>query len=568
MLNTSPSRLALIFASFGLSTVSFAQTTPNFDAGKALQESRPVQPVVPKKAPAEPVIIQQEEKSLALPEGQTLMVSAFRFEGAEFIAEEELQAAVESYKGRALSMAEIEAAAERVTALYRSRGYLVARAYVPRQDASSGTLTIRVIVGKYGKVSVTNQSDVRDGQIAGYFDVLSGDIAVSRDELERAMLLVSDLPGASMPKLTIAAGEAPGTSDFDVEVGPGKRYGGYLRGDNFGSRYTGIHRLSVGADWNSPFRLGDQLSFAGMSSETGGLLNGRLAYSLPLGSNGLRGEVAYGKTTYQLGQAYADLDATGYADTVEATLSYPVLRGREQNLTVSLNLANRHMRDELRAADDITNKRANAATFSVNHERYGQVLGFDGYASLGGGVTLGYLTVGDEEHKLSNLAGVNSVGRYGKVSLSALARVALTEKIGLSTTLTVQKALFDKNLDTSEQLTISGTRGVMAFEQAASGDNGYLFGVEARYALPSIAGIDHSLGVFYNNAHVSLQNDAWVCTCGGAGGVQISDAGVAYTVTYAGFFARAQASQVVGDWPSGLSADGRARVLLQAGLVF
>ena len=81
----------------------------------------------------------------------------------------------------------------RVTALYRSRGYLVARAYVPRQDASTGTLTIRVLVGQYGKVSVRNSSLVNDARIEGYFSRLGQGNAVHRDDLERAMLLVGDV---------------------------------------------------------------------------------------------------------------------------------------------------------------------------------------------------------------------------------------------------------------------------------------------------------------------------------------------------------------------------------------
>jgi len=250
-----PKYLALILASLGLSNTAFPQTPPPYNAGNALKDAQPVPAQAPRKAP-EPVIIQTEEKPLVLPAGQTLTITAFRFEGADFIPEAELQAALESYKGRALSMADIEAAAGRITALYRDRGYLVARAYVPKQDASGGTLTIRVLVGRYGKVSIKNQSLVGDGVIAGYFSRLQAEAAVSRDELEHAMLLVGDLPGASLPKLTIAAGETPGTSDFDVEVPPGKRFSGYVYGDNYGSSYTGENRLNVGANLNSPFKLG------------------------------------------------------------------------------------------------------------------------------------------------------------------------------------------------------------------------------------------------------------------------------------------------------------------------
>lgn len=557
-----PKRLALIFASLGLSTAVFAQTPPPYNAGSALKDAQPVQPEAPRKAP-EPVIIQSEEKPLALPAGQTLTINAFRFEGADFILEAELQAALESYKGQALSMIDIEAAAGRITALYRDRGYLVARAYVPKQDASGGTLTIRVLVGHYGKVSIRNQSLVSDGRVAGYFSKLKPEAAVSRAELEHAMLLVNDLPGASMPKLTISSGEALGASDFDVEVQPGKRFAGYLYGDNYGSRYTGENRLSVGANLNSPFKLGDQFNFSGMVSDGSGLLNGRLAYSLPLASNGLRGELAYGKTTYALGDIYSDLDATGYADTLETTFSYPLQRSRMQNLNLTLNLAGRQIRDELRSVRQVTEKRAEVATLGITHELYAKLFGLDAYSSISGSIAFGHLSIDDDAQRALNQAGANTVGDFSKVNFSFFGRLALTEKLTTSGTLALQQSL-NRNLDSSEQLMISGTRGVMAYEQAVSGDNGYLFNLELRYALPRVLNFDHSASLFYDTGRVHFQNGDYTTI----NGQRLSDVGIGYQLAWQSLFARAQLSQAVGNWPSSLAHDDKTRFLLQAGMTF
>lgn len=557
-----PKYLALILASLGLSTTALAQTPPTYNAGSAMKDAQPVQPSAPRKAP-EPLIIQTEDKPLALPAGQTLTINAFHFEGADFIPEAELQAALESFKGRALSMAEIEAAAGRITALYRERGYLVARAYVPKQDASSGTLTIRVLVGRYGKVSITNRSLVGDGVIAGYFGKLQPEAAVSRSALEHAMLLVGDLPGATLPKLTIAPGEAPGASDFEVEVESGKRFAGYLYADNYGSRYTGETRLSVGANLNSPFKLGDQLNFSGMASDGSGLLNGRLAYSLPLGSSGLRGEVAYGKTTYALGDSYADLDATGHANTLETTFSYPLQRSRTENLTLSLNLASRQMRDELAAVAQVTHKQAQVATFGVTHERYGQLFGFDTFASASGSLSYGYLTISDEAQKALNQAGANTAGHYSKANISLLGRLALSEKISATSSLSLQHSL-NRNLDSSEQLMISGTRGVMAYEQSVSGDNGYLFNAEVRYALPGIFGFEHSASLFYDTGRVHFQNGDYTTT----NGQHLSDVGLGYQLSWKTLFVRAQVAQAIESWPAAMTRDDRTRLLAQVGMTF
>ncbi|MEW9898634.1 ShlB/FhaC/HecB family hemolysin secretion/activation protein [Chitinivorax sp. PXF-14] len=564
-MKSSTFRIGRILAPTLLSVVAHAQTPPPVDAGKVLQETRPTLPQAPRKAP-EPVIQQQEAAPLVLPAGQTLMVKAFRFEGADFLGEAELQAAVADYLGRALTMAEIEAAADRVTALCRSHGYMVARAYVPKQDASSGTLIIRVVAGKYGKVSLQNKSLVRDALIGGYFAGLAGDKAVTRDDIERAMLLVGSLPGASLPKVSIAPGSAPETSDFDIEIQPGARFNGYLLGDNYGSRYTGRNRISLGASLNSPLALGDKLDFSGMGSDNGNLLNGRLAYSAPLGTSGLRGELAVTNSTYKLGDIYTPLDAKGAASSVEASFSYPIERSRAQNLTASLGLVGRNLRDEVLSADagnQVTTKKAYAATLGLMHERYGQMFGRDAYFSATGSLTWGHLDIDEAAMKANNRAGANTVGDYGRANISLLGRLALTETLTTSATLSAQQAL-NRNLDSSEQLMISGTRDVISYEQTVSGDSGYLANVELRYALPNLAGTQHSVSVFADAGHINLYDASYTKT----NKVNLSDAGLGYTLSWNSLFLRAQAAYALGNWPASVLKDDHTRFLLQAGMVF
>jgi hemolysin activation/secretion protein len=556
-------RLASVLVPVVISAAAVAQTAPPvFDAGKALQETRPAPPSTQQREP-DPIIIQQEETSLALPVGQTLMVKAFRFEGAEALPEADLQAAVADYVGRSLTMAEIEAAADRITALYRNRGYLVARAYVPRQDASGGTLTIQIVTGQYGKVSTHNQSLVRDGQIEGYFAGLARNKAVSRAELERAMLLVGDLPGASLPKVRIEPGSEQGTSDFNIEVEPGPRFNGYVLGDNYGSRYTGKNRLSLGASLNSPFSLGDRLDFSGMGSEDSGLLSGRFAYSAPLGHSGLRGELAVSNTTYELGSIYEPLEAKGRATSVEANFLYPILRTRSQNLNATLGLVSRKLRDEINVVDQVSTRHVVAATFGIAHERYGKLLGLDAHFSATGSLTWGHLKIDEADMKAANKAGADTVGDYGRVNLSLLGRLALTEQLSTSASISLQQSI-NRNLDSSEQLVISGTRGVMAFEDTVAGDNGYLFNVELRYALPSFVGVQHSVSAFFDSARITL-HDADYTT---GDGVTLNDVGLGYQVAWRSLFARAQVARVLGSWPSALPKDDRTRFLLQVGMAF
>lgn len=536
-------------------------TPPPYGIGDALKAVQPERTPAPAQPPA-PVIQTREEAPLSLPDGATLTLKAFRFEGAEFIDEAELQAELVSFLNRPLRMVDIEAAASRITALYRQRGYPVARAYVPRQDAREGTLLLRVLVGHFGRFSLKNRSRVADDLVRPVFQSLQDQGAVTRAGLERAMLRVGDMPGASLPRLTVGPGEAPGTSDFEVEVDEGPQVAGYLLGDNQGSRYTGRNRLSLGLDLNSPLGGADRLSLHAMNAEGGGLVSGRLAYSVPLGSDGLRAELAGSKTTYELGSVYQDLGASGTADSAEATLSYPVLRGRTQNLVISLNLAARHLRDDIDLDQSRNPREATVATLGLQHEAWGRLFDAPSYSQVSLGLTVGELDFTDASQRALNQAGARTGGGFGHLNLGLQLRLNLNPAWTASATLTAQKALHNKNLDSSEQMNLAGPNGVRAYRESVSGDNGCVVSAELRYALPGWAGFSQSLGLFGDAGRVALQDGGYTTQSAH----HLADLGLGWAGRWRDWVGKLEVARAVGSAPQ--DGSGKTRVLAQAGLAF
>lgn len=545
---------------------SHAQTTPvhpPYGIGDAMKEAQPPRPAPPARAPV-PNIIQEEGRMLALPSGETLTVREFTFEGGQPIPEADLQAELAPYVGRALTLAEIQQAAARITGLYRTRGYLLARAYVPRQDASGGILLLRVVPGAFGKLTLKNHSLVRDPSILSMFAPLQAETAVTLANLERAMLNVGDLPGAQLPKLTISPGEAAGSSDFDIDVGEGKRLGGFVLADNQGSRFTGENRLSAGVDVNSPFGLGDKFSVNAMGTNGGGLLNGRAAYSAPLGGSGLRAGLAASKTTYELGGDYADLDATGEAHTVEATLSYPLRRSRDQNLTLSMNLAEKHLRDDVKATAVVDAKKADVATLALQRDAWSSMLGHASFTSATVGLTYGHLKIADPAQAALNQAGANTAGRYARLNLSLLADIDLSKGWSVNATASAQKALGNKNLDPSEQMSISGSNGVKTYREWISGDNAYLLGATLNYALPTWGRATQAIGAFAELGRAHLQDASYATS----NGVRLSDIGLSYKASVKGWIAGLQLAHTVGPRPAEFTNRGSTRLLAQLGMQY
>ena len=269
--------------------------------------------------------------------------------GSKYIDNKILKTIVKPFENTALSFRDMQDIAALITKEYREKGYFVARAYIPEQSILSqeGMLRINVIEGSYGIFNLENNSLVKNSIIQANLDDIKDKDIVSTTTLERVMLIINDTPGVLVNKAEVRPGQKIGTSDFIIGANASEKYNGYILGDNYGSIYTGKHRIMVGADINSPFKIGDKITFSALSSENTGLLNASLAYSFPLYSNGLRGDISYSKTTYTLGDIYKSLDATGNSNSISFKVTYPIIRSRLENLKLYFDTSYNKMEDKI-----------------------------------------------------------------------------------------------------------------------------------------------------------------------------------------------------------------------------
>jgi hemolysin activation/secretion protein len=542
---------------------------PNIgDAVRQADETRKGAPLP--QTGAEPVLPRLLDPPFTLKDNTRLLVRSIRIEGQGPVAESELRPILADYENRKLTLAEIYEAADKITTLYRAQGYLVAKAYVPAQDARNGVLRLKIVPGKYGAITLKNESLVRDDFLQGVLDqALAGSPFIHNDELERAMLLISDLPGASVPRVAIGRGQQPETSDFVFGVPEARRFDGYLLGDNFGSPFTGRNRLTGGLNVNSPFGYGDRLSAFGIVTDDTHLVNGRVAYALPLGTSGLRGEIAAYRTTYKLGGIYRDLDATGTADAVSGTLTYPLIRRRDDSLYLSGNFTHKALNDNILGVS-IAHRNMDLGTAGITWDTVGALVGLSLVTSTTLSFTAGTVDFPDPIQKAANIAGVDTAGDFQKINLAFTATLAFTEKLSLSTNIKAQKSL-SGNLDSSEQLGLTGYYGVRSYDEGLAGDSGYLVTPELKYALPDIQHYRHAIGLFTDVGAVWLENPSF--TTLQKGYTQLNAVGLGYYASYEYSPARllllkAQVAHSYGSNDGAQSYDRGTRGLVQVGLTF
>jgi hemolysin activation/secretion protein len=500
----------------------------------------------------------------ALPAGPKVEVKNIEVVGNRVIDTTPLVALVADGVGKTLTLPELEALAQRITKYYRAKGYFVARAYIPAQEVSGGTLRIRVVEGNYGEFHLKNKSLVRDDIVQGMLDDVKGADIVSLDTLERAMLIINDTPGVQVTRADVMPGTKVGTSDFAVDTKATERYNGYALLDNYGSIYTGKNRLSANLDINSLTGRGDKLSLSGLTTDTGGLLNWRIGYGKPLAPNGLRGEVSLAQTDYKLGDTYKSLDAKGTAQVLDATLTYPVRRIRAQTIEVSGNVAYKDLLDKVDSTSTRTPKTASTLTAGVLVRDESKVFGFDGLSRFTFNVTAGELKINDATALTQDAAGANTNGSYSKANL-LLSRVSLLPNaFNLTASLSAQQSLGSKNLDGSERMAVSGSGAVMAYPSGELiGSNATLVHLELARPLTAMGKLQSSWLLFTNWGQASAAKPLATEKTR-----EISDVGIGWSASYGKTIIKAHLAHRLESTAAASEPTSVDNFLLQVGCVF
>ena len=497
MRNHQPRRMPptnLLAAALLMACVPFAQAAD----GAAAQEATPAPGSAPQQAQALP------EPQMAMQAQASFVLKGVQFVGATGVAESELQAAVADRIGTSVTFADLEQLAARAVAVYQKRGFGLVQAYVPVQEVVDGVVRISISEGVLGNVSIELAEGVPVAQerVAGTLAILEPGKPLNGRQYERAMLLLSDLPGIK-PQSAISAGAATGTTDLVVQVGERDRLQYGLEVDNHGTSDSGRHRITGSLRWASPFGRGDNLDLRLMLAEGMHTAFGRISYETPVGYRGLRIGGGLARVQYELGGPFAPLEPTGTGNVADLSFSYPLIRQRSTNLFVRGVIDNKDLTDRFEAVGFETHKRVRGAGIGLSFERRDGLLG-GGYTSANALLYRGNLDIKDATSEAFDNPpfGYDTEGSFGKATLQLARLQSLAPKFSLFLGTGMQRA--SKNLDAYEKLSLGGPKAVRAY---ATGevlvDDGWLATVELRYAPRP----DTTLFAFYDAAHGDFFHD-------------------------------------------------------------
>jgi hemolysin activation/secretion protein len=495
--------LNLLTVAILLQTASVYAATPNIpDAGQSLRILEPTNSYQPSdfnvnlQAPGS-----SDAKAPVKPGGAVIAVSQFELGGNSAIPTDVLAKLIESSVGKELTLADIQGVADTISNYYHRAGFFLAKAYLPRQEITDGKVKIEILEGKYDTIGLHNTSRTSDAAIQRFLGDFSPDDVVYRTELERKLLLISDLPGTGVSS-TLKPGTRVGTTALDVDTKQKDLIDGYVDADNYGNKYTGTNRMGVTVNVNSPMGIGDQLTTRVMASE-GKQQYGRIAYQAPVGGSGLQLGSSFSEMDYELGREFGYFDAHGTSRVTSAYGLYPIVRTRQTNLNASLQFDHTVLKDEVDLFESKSDKTINSWSFGLSGSAYDEFMG-GGLNSFAVNYHAGVVNIESVDVKAIDDASAGTDGNYTKIDGMFSRTQRITDKLSLSARLSGQIA--DNNLDSAEKFDVGGAQAVRAFKQGdSSGDTGWLADLDLHYSVSDMV----MLNTFYDFGQVHINQDVW-----------------------------------------------------------
>lgn len=479
------------------------------DAGQTLGTLKNNQVTLPGKADLNVETDKNQSNRTQQNKGPKFHVTSIHITGQDVYKEAVLLPLVKDAQGKDVTLADLNKLADKISKYFHDQGYLVAAAYIPAQSIQNGTVEIKVVVGKYGKIEVKNTSELVKSRISAFLSNLKSGDYVKRDSLERALLLLNDTSGISV-KANLAPGKAQGTTDLKVEVKNSQKIVGTVSLDNYGNCYTGNDRSNLSITVNNLDNIGDALTLSGINAGSN-MNNFGASYQVPVGAQGGQLGAEYARTRYFLGDEFLTLGASGTATVESLYFTQPIVRSRAFNLYGRVGFDHKILHDAISSSlydDDDGNNYVNDKQDNIYH------VGLMGnqYDAQGNGVTTFSLTQSSGKLSLNtpdvltyDAYYAKTNGNFNKTNLTLHRQKYIAKRLSYSLSLNAQMA--SKNLDSSEKMFLGGISGVRAYPNGdAGGDSGAIFTGELHFDMPDPS---LQLAVFIDNGRVTTNENNW-----------------------------------------------------------
>lgn len=400
---------------------------------------------------------------------------------------------------REITLSELNETIAKITAYCRQHGYPASAAYLPAQNSKDGTVTIKVIPGRYGEVKLDNQSKLKDSIARSFTNGLKSGTIIRSGPLQTTLYSLSDLSGTKAVGV-LSPGKEFGTSDLTVRIEDGKSSNTVLYAENYGSRSSGRYRYGLQESLYDVGGTGAKMNIGTLISNHD-LHNYYINYETLVGHGGTTLGLGFSRMDYKLGGALSRWNANGTANTLSLFGSRPIFHHTDGKLRFTYGYNYRDLSDDLDFLGDLGKGDKHSHAVHVGIDGYTRKPGFAVDYALN--LTSG--TVGMDSYYTRRLNEFNKTeGRFTKLEANVTGVKSLGHSTDIMVKMSAQKA--SHNLDGSEEIYLGGANGVRAYPQGeASGDEGFLSTTELRWHTP-VPGL--TLSTYFDGGNMRFSKSA------------------------------------------------------------
>lgn len=438
-------------------------------------------PQPPKPTLGAPIEIPAAPQRTAPSDSQNVpfTLSSISFEGNKVLPTSQLQSLAKDYVGRSITLADVYALADRITATYRAAGYVLARAVVPAQTVSDGNLTLKIVEGYVGEVKVQGDAGGAKRFLEAYGRRITAAQPVTADVLERELLLASDINGFNVRNVLTPSATKQGAADLTLVVDR-KPVDAYVSVDNRGSKYLGPYQVMAGVFFNDVLGTAGRLGINAVVTPNQGpdLAYGALSYNQPIGTNGMRLFVSASYTETKPGSVLRDLDTKGRATNADMALSFPFVRSRDLNLVGSLGFAYH----DVQSSNFVTSPLFSDHIRTLNANVFLNLLDkWGGYSTISASITQGLNIFGATGSGSTVKSRVGADGAFTRANFEATHEQPLFGPVSAMVGFSAQTS-FGSPLLASEQFSLGSISYNRAFDPSeVTGDSALAGKLELRW---------------------------------------------------------------------------------------
>ncbi|ALM84005.1 ShlB-type family protein [Bordetella sp. N] len=486
----------------------------------------PVDSLPPMEKPAPPAqpplqAPTPEQQALAARMAQHIVPRHFDVTGAHAIPFEEISALLAPLANKDITLGQLVQQVDRITTLYRERGYPLSFAVVQNQTFAEGTVVVTVVEGHIGALRIEGDMGNSEARLRTLAQPMIDEKPLTQATLERQLNLMRMVPGVTFTPSLDLPRRADGASELLLKAAH-KPFNATAGVVDLG---TGMQPL-VSASANSLTPLGEQTRLtAAVPFGTDDVRYYAGDVTVPIGSSGLA--VKLEGYHYEAKPEDDTIEMLGYKRTVKndrigVGLSYPFLLNNQSSLTGTLGVYAVNAQDIYDQHDtDLwlrQKTRVRAATAEMRYITVGPTRSTDVTVGVSKGITgLGAQKTIDTNYGYSATPDLDL--DFTRFNITAKQSFSLPAQFGV--VLSGAGQFSDNVLPSSEQVSFGSWRFGMGYPQGeTSGDKGVgaalelnrKFGTGWQYlsAIQPYALVDYARTWYnaaalkpYNNRHLS-----------------------------------------------------------------